>query len=288
MAQPVLKWVGGKFNLLPKLKDRLPPDYAKRLHVEPFAGGASLFFGCEPKEAWLSDTNDHLMDTYQELTWNYPKIVEYLAKLQQAHKVDATQTYYTARTRFNNPETPVTRKAALMIYLNKTCFNGLYRVNKKGEFNAAIGDYTDPPILDGERLEAAHMLLRQDHIGLFRFDFEDMCDMARVVIDIETDDSDAEGVFVYLDPPYDKLEDDSFTGYTTEGFTREDQARLFSAFHQLDKAGAKVMLSNAATPFIKETYQSYNIEELSVARSVSRDTDRRGRVGEVIIRNYGI
>lgn len=258
-VKPFIKWVGGKRSILPLLVRRLPKEY--NTYHEPFLGGGALFFATAPKVASLSDINDRLITTYSAVRDEVDTLVELLDIHQRRHNKE-----YYLNVRVTLPEEHGVKLAALFIYLNKTCFNGLYRVNKSGEFNVPIGTNDKPPILREEVLRAAHKALQgvelNSHEG--------------------TSCAPVSGDFYYLDPPYYK----TFTGYDRAGFSEVCHRTLAETCKKIDKAGASFMLSNSNEQFIKKLYQDFKIEEVGSTRSVSGLASGRGKASELIIRNY--
>ncbi len=283
-ALPFLKWVGGKRKLLPQLLPLLPADVDKRRHVELFAGGAAMFFARAPKRALLSDINEDLIATYRAVRDRAEIVIEALGFHAKHH---STKHFRRARAAFNGvfPMTPVrepAERAALFIYLNKTCFNGLYRVNKRGHFNVPMGRYKNPKICDADGLRAASRALQGVPLDSASF-----AERAAPDYSIEGDRAIGEGDFVYLDPPYVPVSKTSnFTSYASGGFTREDQTKLRDVFAQLARCGARVMLSNSNTPEVRELYRGFRVDVVRAPRNVSCKADGRGAVNELVVRNY--
>jgi DNA adenine methylase len=268
---PFVKWVGGKGKLLPQLLPMLPPGADRMRHVEPFAGGAAMFFARRPERALLCDINAALVDTYLAVRDEVEVVIAELALLARAH---GEGSYYRARERYNAREgLSRAQRAALFVYLNKTCFNGLHRVNRHGKFNVPEGRYTNPRILDEEGLRAASAALARAEI--LHCSFEELLAIAKP------------GDFVYLDPPYEPVSRTaSFTRYADDGFSQDDQRRLRDVFAALDRRGCKLMLSNSDVPFVRELYARWRIDVVFAARAVSCDAQKRGPVPEVVVRNY--
>jgi DNA adenine methylase len=261
--RPFLKWVGGKTQLLPELRSRLPRQYDH--YFEPFLGGGALFWDLLPEKALLSDLNQDLINAYRVVRDD----VEGLIKALKKH-IYEKEYYYRIREFY--PLEPIDC-AARFIYLNKTCFNGLYRVNSKGQFNVPMGDYKNPLICDEENLRACSNALQK--AKLIPDDYQ------KVTCIYEKD-------FIYFDPPYAPLTDTSnFTSYNATGFTLNDQIALRDYCITLDKRGVKWMLSNSSAPSILELYKDFNVELVDAKRCVNSRGDRRGNVKEVIVRNYG-
>lgn len=270
-AAPFIKWVGGKGRLLAQFEPLLPSAVEKRRHVEPFIGGGALFFHRQPRAALLSDVNAHLITTYRAIRDDVDAVIRRLARLKKAH---TAETYYANRERYNNARSMAdAERAALFIYLNKTCFNGLHRVNQKGHFNVPIGRYTNPRILDEEGLRRASAALQGAE--LVQQSFEQILRQARP--------SD----FVYFDPPYAPLsETANFTSYAEGGFGLAEQERLRDVFAELDRKRCKVMLSNSDTPLIHELYKGYRIDRVAAPRAINCNAKKRGPITEVVVRNY--
>lgn len=267
---PFLKWVGGKGKLLDQLLPMLPPGAELMRHVEPFMGGGAMFFARHPSRALLCDVNPALVDTYLAVRDEVDAVIAALEPLARAH---GGGTYYGVRERYNTKKGTRAERAAMFVYLNKTCFNGLHRVNRRGEFNVPEGRYKSPRVLDEEGLRAASVALAGAEI--VRTGFEALLARARP------------GDFVYLDPPYEPVSRTSnFTSYAEEGFAQADQARLRDVYAELDRRGCRLMLSNSDVPFIRELYARWRIDVISAARAISCDPTKRGPVSEVVVRNY--
>jgi len=270
-AKPFIKWVGGKGRLLPQLTPLLPPGVARMRHVEPFVGGGAFFFGRAPARALLSDVNPNLIATYQAIRDDVQSVMANLEILAAGHSKEA---YYGVRSSYNLSLGDVSsERAAQFIYLNKTCFNGLHRVNKRGEFNVPAGRYVKPTILDEPTLVAAHEALQNVEIQCASF--EALVQNARP------------GDFVYFDPPYEPVSETArFTAYAKGGFGQDAQRRLRDVFHELDRRGARLMLSNSDVPFIRDLYSDYRIDTVAAPRAINCNGRGRGKVAEVVVRNY--
>ncbi|MEM9069770.1 MAG: DNA adenine methylase [Myxococcota bacterium] len=269
-AQPFLKWVGGKGRLLSQLTPLLPEGVERMRHLEPFMGGGALFFARAPRRAILSDINPALVGTYLAVRDDLPSVVRHLRGLKKRH---SKEEFYHVRERYNAGRMGDARRAATFIYLNKTCFNGLHRVNKKGKFNVPCGRYTNPRILDLEGLTAASEALQKTTIVCDGFD--GLLRRAR------------KGDFVYLDPPYAPVSaTSSFTSYASDGFGAEEQRRLRDVYEALDDRGCKLMLSNSDVGFIRELYAKWRIDIVRAPRAINSNASRRGKVNEVVVRNY--
>lgn len=270
-AVPPLRWVGGKTRLLPELLKRMPAEYG--CYYEPFAGGAALFFRVAPKHgAMLSDANPDLIKFYTAVRDRIEELIEAL-ELYPRH---SAELYTTVRRNWNHSKRETwsaVDHAAAFIYLNKTCFNGLWRVNSRGEFNTPVGDYKDPKILDPDKLHAASRALQG--VTLAAGGYRDATATA-----VEDD-------FVYLDPPYDPLnKTSSFTAYAAGGFGDAEQEQLASAFSALAQEGVKVMASNSDTPFIRGLYSRFRVDEVRCGRSINSVGSKRGAVNELVITSY--
>jgi DNA adenine methylase len=270
-ASPFIKWVGGKGRLRHALEALMPKGVDLMRHVEPFTGGGALFFARGPERALLCDINRDLIGTYESVRDDVSSVIRALEKLSKGHGKDR---YYEVRERYNaRSERAKAERAAMFIYLNKTCFNGLYRVNRRGEFNVPMGRYTNPTILDRDVLYAASSALASAEIKCASF--ESLLEYARP------------GDFVYLDPPYEPVSRTAnFTAYAQDGFSQEDQRRLRDVYRELDRRGSKLMLSNSDVPFIRELYRGFRIDTVQAPRAVSCDASARGPVSEVVVRNY--
>jgi len=273
-AKPFVKWAGGKRQILDKLKSLIPSDF--NTYYEPFIGGGALLFDLAPKSAVINDSNEELMNVYNVLCneKKYSKMCKYLNKFERKHSEDF---YYEIRNIDRNKKKynklNEAKRAARTIYLNKACFNGLYRVNSKGEFNVPFGKKSKVNTYDGENLLNVHSYLTLNDITIHSCDFEECVENAK------------EGDFVYFDPPYDS-DTNTFNSYTEGGFGKDEQRRLSKTFKELDKRGVKIMLSNHNTTLIKELYKDYNIHIIEAKRSINSNGKKRGNVEEVIITNY--
>jgi len=266
-AAPIVKWVGGKTKLLPELLARMPPRHG--CYFEPFAGGAALFFRTGPERAVLADSNADLIGLYTAVATDVDAVIRKLELHRAAHD---QRHYYETRARWNDHGAAWTtaERAAAFIYLNKTCFNGLWRVNRAGDFNVPIGRYTDPPICVPEALRAAQAALARARLRC--------ADYRRVVEDAERGD------FLYFDPPYDPVTTTAnFTSYTAGAFGPDDQRALAETARALVARGCRVMLSNSDTPFVRSLYRGFRIDRVKCARAINSNAARRGEVDEVIV-----
>lgn len=270
-VKPFLRWAGGKTRIVNALRNRLPPNFSNgnRYH-EPFLGGGSLFFRLRPPKATLSDRNRDLVECYRAVQERPDLVARYL----KHHLSDNCEDYYYRMRDKYNHSGPSIAKSALFIYLNKTCFNGIWRVNKDGSFNVPYG-HRQPKTsrLIRNMYDVSEAL---SEASIIHGDYRQVVRYAR------------KGDIVYLDPPYPPLNGTScFTQYTRGGFGKEEHAELASFASRLDQKGCFVMISNADIPYIRRLYQSYNIHELEVMRWIRAD-GKRYRVGEVIITNYDL
>ena len=270
MPRPFLKWVGGKGQLIAELIKRVPSTFDR--YYEPFVGGGALFFALQPKYAYLSDINNELVNVYSVIKNDVEVLIESLAR-----HVYQESYFYQLRAADRDPTymgwTPV-EKASRLIYLNKTCYNGLYRVNSNGYFNTPFGSYRNPTICDAENLWTCSQALQETEIR---------CDSYLTV-----ERNVTRGDFVYFDPPYAPLTTtSSFTGYSKNGFRIEEQEALRDLCVRLDKKGVKWMLSNSWVPLILNLYKDYNCETVQATRAINSKGEKRGKIEEAIIRNYG-
>ncbi|MFB8790025.1 MAG: DNA adenine methylase [Potamolinea sp.] len=271
---PFLKWVGGKSRLLQQYQNYLPKISDIKTYYEPFLGGGSVFFHLQPNLAVLSDINQDLIETYCSVRDNLEELMNLLQIHQNNHNNDYSKNheyYYQVRSRIYN--TPIER-AARLIYLNRTCFNGLYRVNSKGEFNVPVGKYKNPKICNPDLLYSASAALKSAKIEVRNF--EEILDHAKT-----SDD------FVYFDPPYHPLNNTSyFTAYSADSFNKDNQIRLRNIFAELANRGVKVMLSNSDCKFIRELYSEFNIHEILASRVINSNAQKRGKISEVLVTSY--
>jgi DNA adenine methylase len=267
--RPFLKWVGGKGLLLDQLRPLLPRK-PFRHYFEPFVGSAALFFAVRPARATLSDVNGELVDCYRAVQKRVGAVIEELGR----HEYDE-EKYYAVRDIPPSDLSPAAR-AARTIYLNKTGYNGLYRVNKSGRFNVPFGRYTNPGFRSPDSLENLRACSRAlKAAAIAQADFGEVARVARA------------GDFVYFDPPYVPLSDTSaFTAYAAGGFGPEEQARLAVVFSELARRGVLVMLSNSDTPEVRALYARYRIDTVQAARNINSRGTRRGKVNEVVVRSY--
>ncbi|HPS30830.1 MAG TPA: DNA adenine methylase [bacterium] len=273
LVSPFLKWVGGKRQTLPAIIELMPKKIASYTYIEPFVGGGAVLFHLQPKKAIINDYNKELINVYTVIK---NKLKELIEDLQQ-HKNEPEYFYQIRlldRTEAFKHLTDVQR-ASRIIYLNKTCYNGLYRVNNAGEFNAPFGRYKNPNIINEPTLKAVNNYLISNDIEIQNGDYKDILTKA------------TKNSFVYLDPPYDPVSESSnFTGYIQGGWNFTDQVRLKQACDELNSRGIKFLLSNSATNLIKDLYKDYDIHIIKANRSINSDGEKRGEVEEVLIKNY--
>lgn len=286
-AKPFVKWVGGKTGLIPTIERILPGNVnsGQLTYVEPFVGGGGFLFHMLQyhnfKEIIINDLNGPLMDCYACFQ-NRNLFIELVARVstleeQYNRSRDKEKSYYGVRDEYNNmlkqrSLMPMPLLAAYFIFLNKTCFNGLYRVNKKGEFNVPWGKKIEIKLYDESVYNAIAATLAKVKISAGDYGF---------IQNLKGDDT-----LVYLDPPYMPEKEQSFTSYTAGGFDLKEQERLRDICDKLNENGVKWIQSNSNSPIIKDLYEGYNIKEVLAPRSVSAKGDGRGQVTEVIITNY--
>lgn len=269
---PVVKWAGGKRQLLSDIMPFIPERYAA--YCEPFLGGGAVLFALQPEAAIVNDINADLIQTYEVIRDQ----VEDLISALEAH-VNEADHYYRVRRWDREHEFYVrlgrVERAARIIYLNKTCYNGLFRVNNAGEFNTPFGRYKNPDFVNATNLRKVSQYLQRAQITFRSGDY------FALLSEIKSDD------FVYLDPPYDPVSRTaSFTGYVKGGFNQDEQLRLKEFCDRLDAENVKFLLSNSSTEFIRDLYQGYEVTTVKARRVVNSAAGKRGRVDEVLIRNY--
>jgi DNA adenine methylase len=271
LIAPFLKWVGGKRQLMPAINELLPEKHTT--YYEPFIGGGAVLFENQPPKAVINDFNKELINVY-EVIKNHPD--ELISDLK-THKNESDYFYdIRALDRESSFESLSNiKKASRVIYLNKTCYNGLYRVNNSGEFNSPFGKYKNPNIVNETTIRAVSKYLNNNNVIILNGDFEIAVKGIR------------KGAFVYFDPPYDPVSESSnFTGYVQGGFNMFDQVRLRDLCVELDSKGVKFLVSNSATPLIEDLYRDFNIRYVKANRSINSNAKKRGEVDEVLIRNY--
>jgi DNA adenine methylase len=261
--RPFLKWAGGKSRLIAQYQPFLPKTFDT--YYEPFLGGGALFFHLRPQRAVLSDINPELVNVYTCVRDRVDELIEHL----EHHAANHSHEYYY-QTRSAEPIASIER-AARLLYLNKTCFNGLYRVNAQGRFNVPIGRYRNPRICDPALLHAASQVLQSATIHQRSFD---------QILDGAVSSQD----FIYFDPPYQPLSlTSNFTSYSRDAFTAEHQIQLRDIFTQLAQRKVPSILSNSDCPFIRELYQDFDIQTIQAARAINSHASKRGKINEVLI-----
>lgn len=269
--QPFVKWAGGKRQLLDALSERMPETYGD--YYEPFIGGGALLFCLQPEKAFINDINQELIHTYTEIRDHLDPLLVLLGSMDQV--TCTREFYYEMRERYNQKlqsRDYDTEMAALFIYLNKHCFNGLYRVNTKGQFNVPWNKKEMVRSMEADNIRNISCYLKS--VTITCQDFETAAGQAK------------KGDFIYFDSPYAPLNPTSFDSYTKEGFTEEEHRRLAKLFYSLSDRGCFCMLTNHNTELIRELYRDFLIEEIDVRRAINSDPKKRSGK-EVIIRNYG-
>ena len=273
-GKPFVKWAGGKRQIMNEIKKYLPETY--NTYYEPFVGGGAVFFEIAPKKAVLNDYNNELMNVF-ECIKDEVKFEKMCNELNHHETNHSEEYYYEIRNkdRDKNKFNKIVdyKRAARTIYLNKACFNGLYRVNSKNEFNVPFGKKEKVNTYEGQNLGIVHCILNFNDVTLLSTDFEEAVSKAK------------KGDFIYFDPPYDSYTE-TFNGYTEDGFGKDEQVRLSELFKKLDKKGCYVMLSNHNTKLINDLYKDYNIHVIQAQRNINANGKKRGKVEEVIITNY--
>lgn len=272
LVQPVLKWVGGKRQLLPEIEKYIPSTY--KAYYEPFVGGGAVLFHLQPKTAVINDINAELINLYGIIKDD----VEALITDLQRHRNESDYFYEIRKLDRNKEEygkLSDVERASRVIYLNKTCYNGLFRVNRAGEFNSPFGSYKNPNIVNEITLRAVSNYFNKSDIRFENTDF------------VQALEGIKKGSFVYFDPPYDPISSSaSFTRYDKGGFDRAEQQRLKELCDSLNKKGVKFLLSNSSTDFIRDLYKDYKIEIIKAKRAINSKGDSRGKIDEVLVRNY--
>ncbi|RYY36440.1 MAG: DNA adenine methylase [Sphingobacteriaceae bacterium] len=271
LVAPVLKWVGGKRQLIPAITKLLPKKFNN--YYEPFIGGGALFFHLQPKNAVINDVNADLINVYQVIKDNPDELIEDLKEHQ-----NTSEYFYNIRNLDRSDEINLLsniQRASRVLFLNKTCFNGLYRVNNAGEFNTPFGFYKNPNIVNHITIKAVSNYLNTNNINISNIDYADC------ISDIK------KGSFVYFDPPYHPITQTSnFTGYVQGGFNIAEQERLKSVCDLLNSKGISFLLSNSSADFIRDLYKDYTIHTVQATRQINSVAEKRGAVDEVLICNY--
>lgn len=275
LVKPFVKWAGGKRQLMSEIVKYTPKSYKK--FVEPFVGGGSVFMELQNNNTVINDFNSELINTYIVIRDNLDDLILELEK----HKKNDSKEYFYKLREWDRDGTlegkSEMERAARFIYLNKTCFNGLFRVNSQGQFNVPYGNYKNPNIVNKEVLIADSKFLNKSGIEIMNGDFEKAAKTAK------------KGDFVYFDPPYAPFDDtQNFVGYTLNGFNYKEQERLRDLFVELDKKGCFVMLSNSSSKIIHTLYSEYKDTTVIIGanRNINSKASGRGKVDEVLIMNY--
>lgn len=277
LVKPYLKWAGGKRQLLFEIKRHLPARINEYTYYEPFIGAGAVFFDIQPRKAVINDLNAQLMMTYRAVRNHIEELIQVL----KSHKENNSEEYYyKVRALDREPIAfaglTVAEKAARLIYLNKTCYNGLYRVNSQGLFNVPYGRYKNSIIFEEAALRAVHEYLAINEITICAADF---------AFALQSTDRQS---FVYFDPPYHSADNTNFTSYQAGGFGAEEQLRLRDTFTWLTERGVKCLLSNADTDFIWEIYSDRRFAIITVPakRAINSDPAGRGIINELLIKNF--
>lgn len=274
LVVPFVKWVGGKRQLMTEIASHIPNNFSR--YFEPFVGGGAVLFHIQPRKAVINDSNEELVNLYKVVQDSPDALIEEL----KTHKNDEDHFYRVRgwdRNKSSYKELCAVKRAARIIFLNKTCYNGLFRVNNAGEFNSPFGRYKNPNIVNEVTIRAVSKYLSENEIQIRNVDYEESLTNIR------------KGAFVYFDPPYDPVSNSAnFTGYTKSGFDRDEQERLKNVCDDLNAKGIKFLLSNSSTDFIRELYSDYADRTVIVEanRAVNSKASGRGKVAEVLIKNY--
>ncbi|MBE9223102.1 DNA adenine methylase [Cyanobacterium stanieri LEGE 03274] len=272
ILKPFLKWAGGKRQLLSEIKKYIPKNYNK--YYEVFIGGGALLFDLQPQQSIINDSNKELINCYQVIRDKSDELIKDLGK-----HINNESYFYNLRDldrqKKKYSQLSDVEKASRIIYLNKTCFNGLFRVNSQGQFNVPFGKYKNPDIVNSVVIKAVSKYFNENQIEILNNDFEVALKTAK------------KNDFIYLDPPYDPIsETASFTGYDVNGFNKKEQERLKKVVDELNKRGCKVLISNSSTEFITNLYCDYSIITVSAIRAINSKGHKRGKVNEILIKNY--
>lgn len=308
-AKPFLKWAGGKRQLLDEIHKKLPINIKKskqiKIYYEPFLGGGSVFFylknNFEIEKSIISDINPELMLTYKCIQTRPEDLKEILKEMQDCYDnkktLEEKKKYYEViRKKFNDNINEINlnniknchvERAAQTIFMNKTCFNGLFRVNKEGKFNVPMGKYKNPKIYDPNNIDEVHNVLNDDKKVTIKI--QDYLDIEKEIITVGEDVN--KDSFVYLDPPYRPIsKTSSFTDYYKDGFSDEDQINLCNFIQRLTENKANVMLSNSQTDddFFEKHYSEQNIHPVKARRYINSNAKKRNEINELIITNYSV
>ena len=277
LIKPYLKWAGGKRQLLAEIKKYLPKNLKNYTYYEPFVGAGAVFFELQPKKAVINDFNEQLILTYNVIRENVEDLILLLQKYQKKNNVEY---FYKIRNldrdQSNFNKLTDTEKAARLIFLNKTCFNGLYRVNSKGLFNVPYGRYKNPIICEDIVLRQISSYLNSNEISIMNNDFEHAVLTAN------------KKSFIYFDPPYHSQDKTNFTGYQANGFDEDEQERLCNVIKKMTNSGIKCLLSNSDTEYIRKLYDQdiFDIISVQAKRKINSDSSGRGFVNELLIKNW--
>ena len=294
MAKPFIKWVGGKRQLLDVLHENLPKDMHKiDTYIEPFVGGGALLFDILEshnfKNVYVFDLNLSLINTYKSIKYNIDELINELKNIEDDYKKldtdDRKDFYYNKRDLFNlqikslNENDINTLHSALFIFLNRTCFNGLYRVNRNGLFNVPQGSYKNPKILDRDALKEANKILQ--NVTIKYGSYEKSMEFV------------SQSTLIYCDPPYRPISKQNFKSYNESGFNDESQVKLADFFNLADKKSAKIILSNSDPKnndendnFFDDLYSNFNIQRVSATRLVNSKASARNKISEILVKNY--
>jgi len=285
MIKPFIKWVGGKRQLIKEIKKRLPEDYQERIHIEPFIGGGSVLLYLQPNRAFISDYNDVLVTAYNTIIYHHDAVYALLTSFK-----NTKDEYYELRDAFNkrkDSDLDDVDITALFIYLNKTGFNGMYRVNGKGDLNVPWNHNPHEDmshfVNETDLKDTANYLLKHVYVSSRSLSYHETWEKFK--------DKREFPLFFYLDPPYAPLDKDiergNFTEYTTyPGWDHDEQLRLCEICKEIDRAGHKFMLSNSSCTLVKELYKDFNVDEVDAKRMISSKKETRGECKEVIVTNY--
>lgn len=270
--KPFLKWAGGKTQLLKEIEENLPNNFNS--YYEPFIGAGALLFHLDKKGSTINDINEELINAYQVIKNDVESLIEHL----KIHK-NESEYFYNIRNIDRDKEKfarlSEIQRASRILYMNKTCFNGLYRVNSKGQFNVPFGKYKNPDWINEHNLRKISDFLHRNEVKILNGDFE-------VAVK-----GTVKGDFIYLDPPYAAIsETSSFKTYAKEGFSDYEQVRVRDLMRKLNDKGCYVMVSNSYTPFILDLYKEFNIKEIKANRAINSKGNKRGKVSEALITNY--
>lgn len=272
LVKPFLKWAGGKRQLLPEIKKLIPKF---NTYFEPFLGAGAVLFDLQPKKALVSDSNSQLIATYKAIK----DYVYDVSRILEEHKKKYSEEYFYKTREIDRDKESFSRLksyeiAARFIFLNKTCYNGLYRVNSQGLFNVPFGRYKNPAINEEVTLKSVSNYLNASSVKILNCDFEEAVKNVK------------KGDFVYFDPPYHSPDNTNFTGYQAGGFPDTEQERLRDCFVRLSSLNVKCLLSNSDTDFIRKLYKDFDINVISAKRFINTNTQGRGFVNELLIRNW--